>query len=154
MKTRSFAHALIASLIVLGALQGCSDDGDDNPTPPDITPSGGTHTNGGTSNKAGNGGKTDNAGTKNEPEGGTAPGSGGTTTDPVGGGGQGGDGSIPQPECDLPELGEDGCFNCPKNGELEQWLNRCSEGDCVPFENTQERLPLLKDDGTLPPLPN
>lgn len=153
MNPRSLAHALIASLLVLGALQGCRDDGDDNPTPPDITPSGGTHTNGGTSNKAGNGGKTDNAGTKNEPEGGTDPG-GGTSTDPVGGGGQGSDGPIPQPECDLPELGEDGCFNCPKNGELEQWLNRCSDGDCVPFENSQERLPLLKNDGTLPPLPN
>jgi hypothetical protein len=153
MKHRSLTHALVASFVLLVALQGCGDDADDNPTPPDITPSGGANS-AGTGNKAGNGGKANNAGTKNEPQAGTDTGSGGTPTDPVGGGGQGGDGPIPQPECDLPELGDDGCFNCPKNGELEQWLNRCTDGDCVPFENTQERLPLLKNDGTLPPLPS
>ena len=35
----------------------------------------------------------------------------------------------------------------------EQVLNRCSDADCEPFENTPERLPLLEQDGSLPPIP-
>jgi len=156
MKTkRSFSYVLISSLLVLSALQGCSDDGDAaNPTPPDVTTAGKKAT-GGSGGSSSNGGSSNKAGTKATPDGGTGTTDGGAppTETPVGGqAGQGGEGPV-QPACDLPELGADGCFNCPKNGEVEQWLNRCVDSDCEPFDNA-ERLPLLEADGSLPALPN
>jgi hypothetical protein len=32
-------------------------------------------------------------------------------------------------------------------------LNACTDAVCEPFANTKQRLPLLRDDGSLPPLP-
>lgn len=155
MKTkRSFSYALISSVLVLSALQGCNDDGDANPTPPDVTPTAGKKATGGAGDSS-NGGSGNKAGTKATPDGGTGATDGGAppTEVPVGGqAGQGGEGPV-EPTCD-PLTGADGCFNCPKNGEVEQWLNRCVDSDCVPFQNTAARLPRLKADGTLPPLPN
>ena len=146
---RTFSYALLGGLSLFLALQGCSDDGDENPTPPDITPEGGS----GGSSTSGSGGKA--GGGKNT--GGSDAEDGGTNNtgnvgggDPVPAGGEGGGGPV-QPACDLPELGTDGCFNCPLNGETEQWLNRCLETDCEPFDNS--RLPQLEDDGALPDLP-
>lgn len=46
----------------------------------------------------------------------------------------------------------DGCFACKPSKHVEL-LNACTDATCEPFNNTQERLPLLGDDGTLPPLP-
>ena len=156
MKTkRSFSYALISSLVVLAVLQGCNDDGDSNanPTPPDVVTAG-KKADGGSGGSANNGGSGNKAGTKATPEGGGGAAEGGAppVVTPVGGqAGQGGE--APEPSCD-PLTGADGCFNCPKNGEVEQWLNRCVESDCVPFANTKARLPLLKADGSLPALPN
>jgi hypothetical protein len=156
MKTqRSFGYALIGLLSVFAALQGCSDDENSNDKPPTVTPtagktgSGGSDgENGGAGNNTSTAGKTGKAG--NASTGGKTA-QGGETSTPVGGvGGEGGDGQY-VPDCNLPELGEDGCFNCPKNGQTEQWLNRCVDSECEPFDNG--RLPLLKADGTLPPLP-
>lgn len=48
--------------------------------------------------------------------------------------------------------GPNGCFDCPPSKPLEV-LNACTDATCEPFPNTKKRLPLLKDDGTLPPLP-
>ena len=50
--------------------------------------------------------------------------------------------------CITPE----GCFDCTPKKPLE-FLNACTDAACAPFANTQKRLPLLEDDGTLPPLP-
>lgn len=150
MKTKhTFSYALLGGLGLLLALQGCGDDEDKNPKPPVIGDGGGDNTgNTGTGAKAGTGGKngggTDNEGGvgNNGPVGGT---------DPVGPVGGEGGGAPYVPECNLPELGEDGCFNCPENGETVQFLNRCLETDCEPFDN--DRLPQLEDDGSLPDLP-
>lgn len=51
-------------------------------------------------------------------------------------------------ECETPE----GCWSCPPTTH-KQHLNACTDATCEPFPNTKDRLPLLKDDGTLPPLP-
>ena len=51
-------------------------------------------------------------------------------------------------ECETPE----GCWSCPPTTH-KQHLNACSDATCEPFPNTKDRLPLLEDDGTLPPLP-
>ena len=147
VKRQSLGSIVIAAVVALTASQGCSDDSDANPTPPDVT-TGGTKGNGGSGNRAGS--SSNEGGSGNTGQGGAA--GGGTATE-AGSGNAGGDGPIPQPECELPELGEDGCFNCPKNGEAEQWLNRCADSDCEPFDNAA-RLPLLNADGSLPDLPN
>lgn len=154
MKTkRSFSYVLISSLLVVSVLQGCSDDDAANPTPPDVTTAGKKAT-GGSGGSSSNGGSGNKAGTKATPDGGTGTTDGGAPPEPPVGGqaGQGGEGPV-DPVCD-PLLGADGCFNCPADGEVEQWLSRCVDSDCVPFENTAARLPRLKADGTLPPLPN
>ena len=146
---RSFGYALIGMMSLIAALQGCSDDKDANDKPPVVTPTAGKSASGGSDgenggaagnpNSAGKAGSTANGGTGAE---------GGEPTNPVGG--AGGEGGVYEPECLLPEKGADGCFNCPKNGQIEQWLNRCVDSECEPFDNS--RLPLLKADGSLPPL--
>lgn len=49
------------------------------------------------------------------------------------------------------ETGGEPCVEDPK--DPVEILNACSDATCEPFANTKERLPLLKDDGSLPPLP-
>ncbi|MDF3069733.1 MAG: hypothetical protein K0R38_5334 [Polyangiaceae bacterium] len=152
---RSWSWALLSSFVVLAALQGCGDDEGGNDKPPTtVKPTGGTS---GTGNEAGSdaqGGSPDGGGTKNTGGTGNTGNTGNTNAGgsdaPVGGNGAGG--APPEPACDLPELGEDGCFNCPVKGEQEQWLNRCLETDCVPFDNA--RVTQINADGSLPPLPN
>lgn len=144
----TFSYVLLGGLGLLLALQGCGDDGDENAKPPVIGDAG----SGGSNNTSGSGGKSgggkSGGGTDNE---------GGTdNTGNTGGtgatGAVGGEGGSPfVPECNLPELGEDGCFNCPENGQTEQFLNRCLDTDCEPFDN--DRLPQLEADGSLPDLP-
>ncbi|MFZ6181083.1 hypothetical protein [Nannocystis pusilla] len=51
-------------------------------------------------------------------------------------------------ECETPE----GCWSCTPTTH-KQHLNACTDATCEPFPNTKDRLPLLEDDGTLPPLP-
>ena len=48
--------------------------------------------------------------------------------------------------------GPNGCYNCKPTTPV-QVLNACTDASCEPFANTKERLPLLNEDGTLPPLP-
>ena len=155
-KRHSLGTAIFSAVLLLAAAQGCNDSNDGNPKPPDVGTSG-SNTTGGKSGTAGSNNKGgDNTGnTGNTDEGGTAPvTTGGTSNTPEGGSGnEGGGDNPPIPECNLPELGKDGCFNCPKDGVLEQWLNRCSDSDTVPFNN-KARLPLLKADGSRPALPN
>lgn len=159
----SIFRALAGTLALFVVLQACGDDSDDNEKPPvDVTPTAGTKT-GGTGgksggNEAGNGdggvgntGNTANGGTGN-----TGTGNTGNTGD--GGedqvGGQGGGNGIPPITCDLPERGDNGCYNCPKDGEQAQWLNRCVDGDCVEFDD--DKLVKLGGDRSaeLPALPN
>ena len=141
---------LAATVATLALGSGCSDSDSANPSPGSNV-IGGSKGDGGSGNKAGN---TNQAGAAGE--GGNDPGSDGTgntgnTVNEGGGGptpGGGGEAGNPIPTCDLPETGEDGCFNCPET-DL-QYLNRCTEGDCVPFDNA--RLTKLNQDGSLPPL--
>lgn len=146
-------RTLLAASLLFLVVEGCKDR-NDNPAPPDIT-AGGSNTTGATSPTAGdtgdNGGSsTGNTGnTGNTGDGGNSPGDIGG----AGNAGEGGSGAEPsQPVCDKPELGADGCFNCPENKKTVQWLNRCSDSDCEPFDN-KARLPLLNEDGSLPDLP-
>ena len=159
---RSISHAVWGAVVLLVALQGCGDDDNDAP-PTDATPTAGTKSTGGTGGKSGNDnaagsdeggtGNTGNDGTGNTGNTGTGNRNGNT-----GGGeqvgGQGGGGNPPAPVCELPPLGEDGCFNCPEDGEQGQWLNRCADGDCVDFDDSK----LVKlggdPDAPLPALPN
>lgn len=59
-----------------------------------------------------------------------------------------GDGSGTGDACAGPE----GCYDCEPT-EPAQILNHCTDANCEPFPNTQERLPLLGADGSLPPIP-
>ena len=150
-KHRPLGTLALVALVTLAAIQACGGDSNDNPTPPITT--GGKNSTGasaGKSNTPGDGGSTAQGGNGTGNNGST---DGGTPSE-AGSGNEGGGGTIPEPTCNLPELGEDGCFNCPQNGEAEQWLNRCVDSDCLPFPNTKERLPKLNDDGSLPDLPN
>jgi hypothetical protein len=168
MKTKgSISHAFCGALALFVVLQGCGDDDNDNPQPPDdVTPIAGTKSTGGSGGKSnasdggdtnstagtGKGGSNNTGGTgKGGSESGAGAGNDGQGGEPEVGGAGAGPG--PQPQCDLPELGADGCFNCPVDGEVEQWLNRCVDSDCEPFDNAA-RLPLLESDGSLPDLPN
>jgi hypothetical protein len=47
-------------------------------------------------------------------------------------------------------VGTNGCFACAPHSDLE-YLNACSDGRCLPFDN--RRLRNLNADGTLKPLP-
>jgi hypothetical protein len=150
MKTkRSWSWALVGAVTVLAALQGCGDDDSGNDKPPTtVKPTGGS---GGTGNEAGSdarGGAPDGGGKKSTGGTGNTGNIAGTGGEAVGGSG----GAPPEPACDLPELGEDGCYNCPVKGRFEQWVNRCLDSDCVPFDNT--RVTQIEDDGALPALPN
>lgn len=57
-----------------------------------------------------------------------------------------------------PDAGDGGCvsdpdcWSCPKTRN-EHFLNACTDATCEPFPVTRERLPLLRADGTVPPLP-
>jgi hypothetical protein len=164
MNTRSSSFLVSASLTALGLLvlaPGCSDDSNSNPKPDPTIPidTGGKSGNsGGSGNKAGSS-STGDGGAPTPENGGTSSVDGGAPpVENQAGDGQGGAPVVvPPPACDLPERGEDGCYNCPKDRETVQWLNRCvpsSKG--VPFDN-EKRVPLLKSvavDPSLPPLPN
>lgn len=51
------------------------------------------------------------------------------------------------PDCNGPK----GCFAC-KPTQTVEFLNQCNGLTCEPFDNVK-KLPLLKKDGSLPPLP-
>jgi hypothetical protein len=51
-------------------------------------------------------------------------------------------------DCVAPE----GCFRCAPTTS-DEFLDRCTTASCEPFVNDSTRLPLLRADGTLPPLP-
>lgn len=118
-------HSLKLTSLALGlcALLGSAACGDDETTDsPDSGAEGGRVSRAGSGGKGGSGGK-DVADDAGAPEGGK------------GGSGSSGDGE---------------CFDGePK--KTEDFLNRCTDSECEPFDNA-ERLPLLKD-GKLPPLP-
>lgn len=48
-------------------------------------------------------------------------------------------------------FGPDQCFKC-EPVELVQFLNACTDGKCIPFDNAA-RLPLYKAGEPLPPVP-
>ncbi len=48
--------------------------------------------------------------------------------------------------------GTGGCWSCAPT-EPEHFLDGCTDSTCEPFDVTRARLPLLRPDGTLPPLP-
>lgn len=151
-KTTSFT-LLAFSAIVFG--QACSKD-DDGDKPP-VLGSGGSSAGavgkGGTAGKGGavgSGGASANGGTAqggDAPEGGAPVSEGGRATGKGGGPGQdpnnqGGEGGVPP-------VGGD-CFAKPKTTpDNLQFLNRCTDSRCSPFDNSA-RIPGF--DGTLPPL--
>lgn len=88
-----------------------------------------------------------------------------TTEEPPDGGGRrdtGADVAIDAPEdatTDTPAvdggeecLGPSGCWSCAPT-EPAHFLDGCTDSTCEPFDVTSARLPLLRPDGTLPPLP-
>lgn len=77
---------------------------------------------------------------------------GATTTDASssagsGAGGAGGSGGSSGTGC----VGEDGCFACEPESQAE-FLNHCTDAQCVPYDNSQI-ADLLDEDGSVPPLP-
>ncbi|MES1188315.1 MAG: hypothetical protein ABUL60_31150 [Myxococcales bacterium] len=152
----SIKLACLFTLAALALVQGCGDD-DSNDKPDTNIPidtggkaSGGkANSNGGkavnTGATAGSGDSTDAGATS---EGGT----GATGAGPTDGGtgNEGGTGVVVPPKCTLPELGTNGCFNCPTDNETVEWLNRCVAG--VKYTNDFDnatRVPLLPADGKL-----
>jgi len=163
LKRQQLGTVLVSFALLLAAAQGCNDS-NDNAKPPDVN-GGGSNSSAGEHDAAGSSGKTANRGGGSGKAGSTNSGGSGTeggTSSSEGGsspgagsddGGTGAGGAPATPVCTLQELGADGCFNCPKNGQVAQWLNRCVDSDCEPFPN-KDRLPLLKADGSVPALPN
>ena len=97
------------------------------------------------------------AGSSNSSDAGATSTEGGTgaTSTEGGTGNEGGTGVIEPPRCTLPELGENGCFNCPTDNVTTEWLNRCVAG--LDYDNAFDnaaRVPLLPANGKLPPFPN
>jgi hypothetical protein len=164
MKTHNSTIKL-ACLFALGALalvQGCNDDGDANDKPDTTIPidTGGKNTSG-SKNTDGGSGKTNasdggTAGSRNPSDAGaSSEGGTGATSTEGGAGNEGGTGVIEPPACALPELGENGCFNCPTDNVTAEWLNRCVAG--LNYDNAFDnatRVPLLPANGKLPPFPN
>ncbi|UJR81749.1 hypothetical protein [Sandaracinus amylolyticus] len=60
------------------------------------------------------------------------------------------------PDRELPDGGEctsrPDCWSCLPT-EPEHFLNGCTDSTCIEFPITQARLPRLRADGTVPPLP-
>ncbi len=48
-------------------------------------------------------------------------------------------------------VGPDGCFACPPT-KTEEFLNACTDAECIPYDNTQLQG-LLQEDGSVPPVP-
>lgn len=48
-------------------------------------------------------------------------------------------------------VGPDGCFSCEPEQPVE-FLNACTEAECVPYDNAQIEH-LLLEDGSVPPVP-
>jgi hypothetical protein len=65
-----------------------------------------------------------------------------------GDGGSERDAGIPDGGC----VSTGACWTCPPLVS-EHFLNACSDSTCEPFPNTTARLPRLRADGTVPPLP-
>ncbi len=60
-----------------------------------------------------------------------------------------------QPDADSPDGGcisDPDCWSCPPTLG-EHFLNACTDSTCEPFPVTTARLPRLRADGTVPPLP-
>lgn len=162
MKHPNFSLELagLLGLVLLAVAQGCSDDKDNDRPDPTIPIDTGGKSGGG---KNSGGSKTD-AGEDAGPEGGTGAVSNGGTGNvgntgaesDAGTGNDAGSGPIEPPACTLPARGDNGCYNCPENGETVQWLNRCVSGSkCVEFDN-DTRVPLaatVEIDVSLPALP-
>jgi hypothetical protein len=151
-----FGKVLFFVLAATGAAQACKDDAPDADAPTVTGGSGGSSgssNQGGTNNRGGSSG-TDNPGGENSggttnaggtsgssarggttSQGGTSPrgGSSGTSND----GGVGNEGGA----------GPDGCVRNPT--EPEDFLNRCTDARCAPFDN-EARIPGFN--GTLPEL--
>lgn len=108
---------------LLGAV-GCDDDASE---PSDNGSEGGRVSRAGSGGRGGAGGA-----------GGEGPADAGEAQAGGGSGGQGG------------SAGDGECFDGEPE-DTEQFLNRCTDSECEPFDNA-ERLPLL-DNGKLPPLP-
>jgi hypothetical protein len=146
MKRRTLNDAVyggIAGLSVLLAhLSACSSDTNDTPGQNTVVTGGSAGVGG--SGKGGANGKGGSGATGGEDSQGGEGGSGNENA-----GGQAGNGPVDN-ECE-PELSGDDCWTCPE--QPEQWLNQCSSAQCAAFVNDKAHLPLLNDDGTLPPLP-
>lgn len=136
-------RALIAAralILCVGFVSGCTVQQVEPPT---------TATEGGSdpSTSAGptSGASTGETPTTTDP---TATTSGTTTDDPSAGSSGDPTATTGGVDCD----GPNGCYNCKPTTPV-QVLNACTDASCEPFANTKERLPLLNQDGTLPPLP-
>jgi len=123
-----YAGLTLVALVLGANLAACGDDDDS-----DATPEIGSQA--GRASRAGRGGG--GAGGDTAAAGKAAGGAGGSS---------GGSAGKNSESCDGPE----GCYSCEPSSTV-QYLNRCTESECEPFNN-KERLPLLVD-GKLPDLP-
>lgn len=49
-------------------------------------------------------------------------------------------------------VGPDGCYSCDSPQTQEEFLNACTDVECVPYDNTPLQG-LLLEDGSVPPVP-
>ena len=76
------------------------------------------------------------------------PGDAGEVTSDAGPGDAGTDADASKEDC----VTEEGCWSCPPT-QPQHFLNGCTDATCSPFPVTTTRLPRLRADGTVPPLP-
>jgi hypothetical protein len=142
-----FSMKMHAPLLVAALVWGsaCGGDGEEVVPPSTLPPDAGT--------PVPDGGSSTPDGGAAVPDGGPAPdpGDGGSTTPPDVDAEtpleDTGPVEPPPADCTTPE----GCFRCPPRNELEL-LNQCNDRSSAVFDN-RARLPLLRPDGSLPPLP-
>jgi hypothetical protein len=160
LNTRAVLGAYVALAVVAGSLAAaCGDDADGDD--PNVIPSTGGKSGSGGGNAAGE----SSAGAGNEPgtggSGGSDSGTGGAASETGGadgGGGEAGGGTEPGVggsggeggggEANCEPQGEYNCYPCAPETD-EQYLNRCSDAECSPFDNA-DRIPGFT--GTLPDL--
>jgi hypothetical protein len=151
---RKLGNAVLIVLAAAGIAQACGKDSGTEPDVPVITGGNGNNT-GGSANRGGSGNRggtsgTDNPGGENAGGTSTTGGSSGASGSNQGGSsGRGGSGGTGNDGGTGNEGGEgpDGCVRNPT--APEDFLNRCTDSRCAPFDN-ETRIPGF--DGTLPDL--
>ena len=138
-RMRTFHGLLLTVTLSAFALVACGDD-DDEATPPEQQDGGDSTDNGGRGGKGG--GKAGNGSAGSGSEAGDGGVTDGGSDDPAAGEGGGGTGGSDSAGNGGESGSEASCIDDPEEGT--DFLNRCSESQCEPFDN-EDRVPRLAE---------